>query len=190
MSNIISSAIFCARNVDKAEDQGKVGRWGVAAGQMKKVTDYVSTLDNSLGKGTKATIDTLHTVAKSEKLLDFAGKAVDFASKNINPLICVSAGIDVLNSDDKQSAVVTNTTALASMFAVEDLMKKHMDKVPKMKCMKSIVEKFAKFEKENKCEGKIGTIIHGVAFVAGSCTAYNIGQQFGNLLIGKPAVQK
>lgn len=189
MSNIISSTIFCVRNVDKAEN-GKVGRWGVAVGQGKKVADYITTLDNKFGKGAKSAVDSLATFAKSEKLLQYAGKAIDFAAKNVNPLICVSAGIDVFNSDDKEAALVTNATALTSMFAVEKLMKKHLDEIPKMDCMKGIAKKVMQFEKENKCEGKISAIIHGVAFVVGSCTAYNVGDKFGHLLLGQPANAK
>lgn len=193
MSNIISSAIFCVRNVDKAENQGKEGRWAVAdtkmliaGGQGKKVFDYVSKLDKTIvGKGAQSAAQFCQKAAKSEKLFDYAGRAVDFASKNVNFLICASAGIDVLTSDDKEAALVTNGTALTSMFAVEHLMKKHLDEIPKMDCMKGIAEKVIKFEKENKCEGKISAIIHGVAFVVGSCAAYSVGDKFGHLLIGQ-----
>lgn len=185
MSNVVSSAIFCVRNVDKAENQGKVARWAVVTGQAKKVTDYVVKLDNNLCKSAKSAVDSLSTFAKSEKLFDYAGKAVNFAAKNINPLICVSAGIDVLNADDKETALVTNATALTSMFAVEELMKKYLDEIPKMDFMKGITKKVMQFAKNNKCEGKLPTIIHGVAFVAGSCTAYNLGEKFGYLLLGK-----
>lgn len=190
MSNVVSSAIFCARNVDKAESQGKIGRWAVAAGQAKKVADHVASLDNIYGKHAKASIDALKTLSKSEKLLHYAGKAVDFASRNVNPLICVSAGIDVLSSDDKESALVTNGTALASMFAVEHLMKKHLSEIPKMECMKGITEKVLKFAGGSKAKGKIPSIIHGVAFVVGSCTAYGVGEKFGQLLVGKKAEQQ
>lgn len=183
MSNIVSSAIFCARNVDKAEEQGKTARWAVAAGQAKKVTDYVTTLDNKVGKTTKTAVESLHKAAKSEKLLEAAGKAVDFASKNINPLICVSSGIDVLTSDDKEAALVTNAAALGSMFTVEKLMKEHMDDLPKMDWLKGITAKVEKFAKANHCEKGLPKIIHGVAFVIGSCTAYSAGENFGKLLL-------
>jgi len=186
MSNPVSSMIFCARNFDKAENENKVGRWAVVAGQAKKVTDYVVTLDNQLGKESKAAVDVLSKHAKNEKLLDFAGKAVNLASKNINPLICVSSGIDVLRSDDKESTAVVAGSALATMFVGENLMKKHLDDIPKIKGVDKIAEKVMKVAKDCKIEGKVPAIIHGVAFVVGSCTAYNVGEKFGKLLMNKP----
>lgn len=185
MSNAISSAIFCVRGVNKAETQDKPFRAYIAAGQGTKVFDQISKLDNSIGRGARASIDAFSAVAKNSKALDYAGKALDFVSKNINPLICISAGVDVLNSDDPASAFVTNGTALASMFTVEGLMKKHLDEIPKMNFMKGITEKVMKFATKHKVEGKLPTILHGVAFVVGSCTAYGVGEKFGDLLVGK-----
>jgi len=179
MSNPISSIIFCARNIDKAENQGKTGRWAVAVGQGKKVADYVTTLDNEIGKTSRTAVDALKTFAKSEKLLAYAGKAVDIASKNVNPLICVSSVIDVVNSDDKQSAIITNTAALGSMFAVEKVMKDHLDDIPKLECFKDFSEKILKYSKETPHMKGIPAIIHGVAFVAGSVLAYSIGEKLG-----------
>lgn len=185
MSNIVSSAIFCARNVDKAENHDKIGRWAVAAGQGKKVVDYVRTLDNEVGKSANEAVEGLKMFSKSEKLLSYAGKAVDFASKNVNPLICVSSGIDVLMADDKDEALVKNAAALSTMFAVEHVMKKHMDDVVKIKGIDKIAEKVMGFAKRFKAEGKVPAIAHGVAFVVGSCVAYNVGEKFGSLVINK-----
>lgn len=185
MSNIVSSAIFCARNVNKAECQDKVGRWAVAAGQGKKVVDYVRTLDNELGKSANSSVEALKTFSKSEKLLTYAGKAIDFASKNVNPLICVSSGIDILRADDKQSALITNAAALSSMFAVENLMKKHLDEIPKIKGIDKIAQKVMEFAKKYKCEGRLPAIIHGTVFVAGSVASYALGEKFGTLVANK-----
>ena len=187
MSNVdvVATGIFCAKNVDKATEQGKIGRIGVAAGQCKNLLTEVAKYDNAAGEGSKVVLSTMRNMANNDALLKFAGKAVNFAADNINPLICVSAGIDVLTADDKKSALITNTTALGSMFAVESLMKKHLDDIPKMDCMKGISEKVLKFAEGTKAEGKLPSIIHGVAFVIGSCTAYAAGEKFGHLLTGK-----
>lgn len=185
MSNPISSLLFCARNVDKAENQGKVGRWAVAAGQAKKVADYVTTLDNKVGKTAKTSVEALKTFSRNEKLLQYAGKAVDFASRNVNPLICVSSAIDVLRADDKQTAAITNATALASMFAVEKVMKNHLDDITKIKGVDKIAEKVLKFSKETPHMKGIPAIIHGVAFVAGSIAAYSVGEKFGSTIAKK-----
>lgn len=180
----VRTGIFCGRNVEKT-NEGHAGKALVCAGQAANLWDYVNKLDNKVGDFAKGATQTLNGLAKNNKLLEGAGKVVDFASKNVNLLIGVSAGIDVLNSDDKEKALVTNATALGSMFAVEGLMKKHLDSVHEMKGIKNIAEKLVKFEKNNHCEGKLQSIIKGVAFVVGSCTAYNVGSKFGELVIDK-----
>lgn len=184
MSNIVSSAIFCARNVDKAESQDKVGRWAVAAGQAKKVVDYVVTLDNEVGKNAQTAVSILKKTADEQKILKYAGKAVDFASKNVNPLICVSSAIDVMQAKDKESALVTNAAALGAMFAGESLMKNHLDDFVKLDGVDKIAKKVLQFASKHNFKG-LPAIIHGTAFVVGSCASYSIGEKFGNLLLNK-----
>src|SRR5664279_537178 len=96
----VRSFIFGVRNFDKAENQGKVGRIAPAIGQANKtvryVVDNVRALDKGLEKGAKAAANIWAKAAEGEKLLQYAGEAVDFASRNVNPLICISSGIDVL----------------------------------------------------------------------------------------------
>ena len=188
-ATIVRSAIFGVRNVNKTKN-GQIGRSTVAVGQAKKVVDYVKTLDNTLGKSARTASQALTKAAKSEHLWNVAGKAVNFASEHINPLICVSAGIDVLMAEDKEEALVTNTAALASMFTVEKLMKKHLDEVTKIKGIDKIAQKIVKFAKTHKYAGKLPAIIQGAAFVAGSITAYNIGEKFGKLLLGKKSTEE
>ena len=204
MSNIVSSTIFCGRNIDKAKNQEKVSRYSVAVGQSKNVFDKVKhfketqsvinnvktvfnevlSLDTKLEKSTKSALTSLSIFAENSKSLEYVGKAVDFAGKHVNQLICVSSGIDILKADDKEAAFVTNTTALMTMFGVEKLMKKHLDNIPKTKCMERITKKVLKFAEKKPFRG-IPAIIHGVSFVIGSCTAYSIGEKFGKILIGK-----
>lgn len=186
MGNVVSSAIFCARSVDKAENKGQFGRWAVAAGQAKKVVDYVQGLDNKVGKTTKTAVDAMQTASKSEKLLKFGGQALELAAKNVNPLICVSSGIDVLMADDKESALIKNVCGLGTMFAVENVMKNHLDDVVKIKGIDKIAQKVMTWAKTFKGGEKVvPAVIHGAAFVIGSCTAYNVGNKFGTLVASK-----
>lgn len=192
MSNIVSSAIFCARNFDKTEsklqdDKTSVAasRFLIAAGQGKKVLDYVRTLDNEIGHGANGAVDAVKAVGKDNKLFKYGVEAIDFASKKINPLIIASSGLDVLTSDDKDSTLITNAGALSAMFATEDLMKKHMDKIPKMKYIKPIAEKIMKFAAKHGMEARLPAAVHGVAFVVGSCAAYSMGEKFGSLVAKK-----
>jgi len=182
MSNPVSSLIFCCRNIDKVENQDKIGRVPVAIAQANNVFQAVQQLDNAIGKSAKSASDALHNVAKEEKLLEYMGKGVSILSKKVNPLICVSSGIDVLRADDKEKAILTNGAALGAMFLVEDQMKKHLDKIPKMEFMKDITKNIMKFAKSHNCEKGLPAVAHGVAFVIGSCVAYSSGEKFGNLV--------
>jgi len=105
-------------------------------------------------------------------------------------LICVSSGIDVLMAKDKESALVENAGALGGMFAVEALMKKHLDDVVKIKGIDKIAESVMKYSTKNKYTKAIPAMIHGVAFVIGSCTGYSVGQKFGQMLLNKPQTQE
>lgn len=188
LEGVVASGLFCARNIDKTAD-GHVGRAGVAVGQAKNIVSYVKTLDNSIGRGTKAAVDAFKAAAETNKIFDYAYKAVDIASKSVNPLICISSGIDVLTSDDKESALVTNAAALGSMFAVESLMKKHLGSalkdISQIKGVNKVTEKVMNFASKHKHGGKLPEIVQGVAFVVGSCAAYGCGEKFGSMVAKK-----
>src|SRR5574344_1235542 len=109
MSNIVSTIIFCGRNFDKT-DNGDIGRAPVAVGQFRNVVNGVTAYDNAIGKTAKTAVNAFDKVAKADKLVDYAGKGVRFLSKNINPLICVSSGIQILNSDDKERTAMVQAT--------------------------------------------------------------------------------
>ena len=182
MSNPVASMIFCCRNVDKVEYENKMGRLPVAIAQANNVFQAVQELDNVVGTKAKNASAILRDFAKEEKAVSYVGKGVQFLSKNVNPIICVSSAIDVLKADDQQTALLTSGGGLGAMFLVESQMKKHLDKVPKMKCMEKIVEHVMKFAKSHKCEKGLPAVAHGVAFVIGSCCAYSLGEKFGSVV--------
>lgn len=184
MSNVVASTIFCIRNTNKVE-HGQIGRVPVAMGQAKNVFNTVKELDNSIGKTAQTASSIFNKASKGEKLLEYGGKFVNFASKAVNPLICVSAGIDVITAEDKDTALIKNSLALGSMFAVEKTMKKHMHKVTEIKGVDKIAEKVMSIAKTQKGQKNLATVIGGVAFVIGSCTAYSIGEKLGTVVASK-----
>lgn len=186
----VRSGIFGVRNTQKEY------REPVVFGQAARVVENVSKLDSALGKETQAAIEAFRVAANGSKVLEYTGKAAKLASTYINPLICASAVVKVAkaNPEERDAVLVTNAAALGSMFAVEKLMKNHLDKtidsvkedVLKMQSKSETVEKVVKFlQKVGK--GKLTPIIKGVAFVAGSCLAYSAGEGFGKLLMGDKA---
>ena len=86
--NIVSSAVFGVRNYEKGND-GHIVRYAVAAGQAKKVVDYVMQLDNVVGQTTKTATQALGVASKESIFLEGAGRIASFSSKHINPLICM-----------------------------------------------------------------------------------------------------
>ena len=188
-TNVASAAIFCVRRTKKV-GRGDLENLPQALGQGRNVINSVMSIDTSLGKTAKSAVGVLEKASRQEKLLEYAGKGIKFASDYMNPLICVSAGIKVLKSDDKQSSLIKETAALSAMFAGEALMKKHMDKIVKIKGIDKIAANVIEFSSKSKVRGLIPTIIKGVAFAVGSCTAYMIGQKAGSFVADKVKTDK
>jgi len=192
MGNIVSSTIFCVRNTDKVEN-GDFGRLPVAIGQARNVVNSVMSFDGALGKTAQGAVDVLSKASKNEALLKYAGKAVNLVGENINPLICLSAGVKVLTSDDKVSTGIQQASALSAMFAVEKFMSKNLEgaikssitEIKKLKDKKGLEKTFKNFENfigKHKLQGKLPKVLYGVLFVLGSCGAYGAGEKLGTLV--------
>lgn len=188
MSNVVSSTIFAVRNVDKFEN-GDIGRLPVAGAQAINVFDKILHYNARLAKSADSAISAFNALAEHNKFIDYTGKAVKWATKNVNPLICASGGLKVAMSDDKPKATVVETASLATMFAGERLMKSALlDAVFDSKAANSAVKylKDAKLSKpwmevlsKHNAGGKLGTIARGVLFVGGSIASYAAGQKIG-----------
>ena len=126
----LSTVLFFLRNGKRAQD-GEGGRGFVAIGQGAKVVKQICEYDNIFARGTKSAVNAFKTIAENDKIFNGISKGVKFASENVNPLIVVSSGINVLTSDDKQSTIIAEAGNLAGMFAVEGWMKKNLDNVLK-----------------------------------------------------------
>ena len=164
-TNAVSSLIFAFRNVDKTKN-GEIGRAPVAMAQGVKVVqsalEKASVYNENIAKGTEAATKVVTELSKESKVVNGVVKATDWATKNVNPLICVSGGIKVLMSDDKPKAAIRETSAIATMFAGERAAKLALAKLP--------------------IGGVKGTIIKGLLFVGASIASYSIGEKLGNHL--------
>ena len=160
-----STLLFFLRNGKRAQE-GEGGRGFVAIGQGAKVVTQICEYDNIFSRGAKSAVKAFKTIAENDKVFNGISKGVKFASENVNPLIVVSSGINVLTSEDKQSTIIAEAGNLAGMFAVEGWMKKHLDDVLK----------------KLPINQKWKPIVRGIAFVIGSIGAstlcYNIGKVF------------
>ena len=187
MFSPIASCIFACRNVDKTKN-GDVGRSTVALGQTAGLLQEVSKYDGLAANSARSALSVFSKLANEHKAFEYAGKAVQFAADNVNPLICASGVLKTAMSDDKVGTGVTEVAALSAMFAGEGLIKKHYDKAVNSKTVKEGISKLSKtkvlkplFEylEKHKLKGKAGAIIKGLLFVGGSMTSYAVGQKFG-----------
>ena len=186
MFSPIASTIFTVRNINKTEN-GEIGRAPVFIGQAAGVIGEISKYDNAVAVGTKNVLSAFSELSKESKVLNYAGKFAKFASENVNPLIAVSGGVKVLMSDDKQSAAITEASALSAMFLGEALVKKNYDKIAGISAVKSAMSsKCAKavtdFLQKTKLKGAAGAIVKGVSFVGASIASYEAGHYIGEKL--------
>lgn len=188
MANIFSSAIFCTRNIDKTQN-GEVGRSAVATGQGVNVVREIGKFDNAAGDAIKSATSIFTKMAQGSKVLGYTEKALDFASKNINPLICVSSGIKVVASDNKTETAINEMGALSGMFLGEGLFKHYQDKLFNEKTVGSVMEKVTKNKTANKYlnkildmkyAGKYATLLKGLTFVLVSITSYEVGKKLSS----------
>ncbi len=184
----IPSGIFCYRNYKKAEN-GEAARGTVAFAQGAKVVEAVTKYDDSTAKTAHEAMSVFGKYANKYKLVDYSGKAINWATHNVNPLLCIASGVKVLTSDDKTRTGISEAGALSGMFLGEGLMKLHMgdyvneknisalaDSFKNTKGLKSIAGSILK----SGNSGKIASIVKGILFVCGSITSYNIGQKLGD----------
>lgn len=187
----VSTGIFAFRNVDKAE-RGDKGRGVVAGFQTLNLgNDIAGTVlkyDNAIAKTARSAASVFSDMAKESKAFDYAGKVLKWGCDNVNPLICASGAIKVATSENKTEAAITETAALATMFAGENFVKGSYDKLANSKYIQEInkaareTEAFKplfEYVAKHKLGGKIGTVAKGLALVGASIASYSIGEYIG-----------
>ena len=166
--SIPATALFSVRNAGRTAD-GEIGRLPVTVGQVSNTMTEVAKYNNAFSRGIKSSIDTLNEVAKTDKVMSGVSKAVNFAKNHVNTLIVASSALNVGMAKDKKTALVGESGNVIGMFAIEGLMKKHLDK---------LVDKLP-------IKGYWKAIIKGVIFVAGSIMGSTAGKKLFLKLIGK-----
>ena len=188
MFSAVASGIFAYRNADKTKN-GDVGRGAVTYGQTAGLVQEVAKYDGAIANSARSAVSVFSDLAKQNKAFEYAGKVTQFAVNNVNPLICASGVVKTAMSDDKVKTGITETTALSAMFLGEGMIKKYYEDVASSKTVQDGIKQFSEsrigkqiFEylEKHKLKGKVGAIIKGLTFVAGSMTSYSIGQELGN----------
>lgn len=201
MPNIVSSTVFCMRNVNKAErrdnDVSRASVYPVILGQLYNSVLAWDDAIAAFNSANKPIMSKLSSFAKEDKIIASTGKMAKLAGTFVNPLICVASAADALTSDDKPAAVTVNGSALLSMFASEHVMKKHFteEKFNEIEGLKTVAKKISevasKFKNNKLAQSMteealtkmLPKVAHGGAFVAASIGGYALGSKFGKLLV-------
>ena len=200
---IVSNAIFSCRRAAKglnALDEHPVYgamNMDIAAGQVLKgvrvaegLAPGVSAVSSSSG--------IFNTLAESGKAIKALSKFVDFTSKNINPIICVTSGVKVLGSDDKVNTAAKEALALTTMFASEGAAKAILGMPIVKNGGKSVGDNAGSFiakhisNLEKKCAKEFNKIpmkgipsaLKGVFFVLASIYGYKLGAYVAEKVTG------
>ena len=170
---IAKSLVFGTRNLDKVtnvttNDQGRIF---ATAGQFTNAAKAISNLDNSVGKGASAAINAMGKVAEGNKALNAVAKGVNWASKNVNPLLIGAAGYRVFKADNKMDALRKEAYGMSAMFGVEYA----MNSLFKTQGWAQLLDKIP------GSKGKvIGKIAQGLLFVCGSIAGSTLGYKIGD----------
>lgn len=153
----VATVGFAIRNVDKTTS-GDLGRLPVAVGQTVNAIKAGAEYNSFLKRGVNA----VKKVAESDSVFKGISKGVKFVSNNINPLIVVSSGYNVLTAkkEERKKTLFSEAGCIAGMFLGEGWMKKNLN---------PIIEKLP-------VSNKWKPVIKGLIFIGGSIGSSTIGQ--------------
>lgn len=153
----VATVGFAIRNVDKTTS-GDLGRLPVAVGQTVNAIKAGAEYNSFLKRGVNA----VKKVAESDSVFKGISKGVKFVSNNINPLIVVSSGYNILTAkkEERKKTLFSEAGCIAGMFLGEGWMKKNLN---------PIIEKLP-------VSNKWKPVIKGLIFIGGSIGSSTIGQ--------------
>lgn len=153
----VATVGFAIRNVDKTTS-GDLGRLPVAVGQTVNAIKAGAEYNSFLKRG----VNVVKKVAESDSVFKGVSKGVKFVSNNINPLIVVSSGYNVLTAkkEERKKTLFSEAGCIAGMFLGEGWMKKNLN---------PIIEKLP-------VSNKWKPVIKGLIFIGGSIGSSTIGQ--------------
>ncbi len=201
----VPSTVFLGTNIKKVEN-GETARGAVVFAQGAKIAEAITKYNDSTAKTASEAYNVFGKYAEKSRMLDYAGKGINWATHNVNPLICVASGYKVLKSDDKVHTGITQLGAISGMFLGEGLMKQNMDKFINPENVAKLgkwlsengLKTVGEYLTKNAAGGKISAIAKGIAFVCASLTSYDIGEKIAkpmadevctNLGLSKPKEQ-
>lgn len=172
--NVFTDLIFGIRNLDKAAN-GDAARILATTGQGYNAIKATAEGSSIFKANAKYALNAIDTAAKTHTVTGYIAKGAQLASKSVNPLLCVAAGVRVVTSKDKKKAAVRETFSMATMFGFEAIAK-HVLK-------STIFQSLLGACKLSACTN----IVSALAFVGMSIAGYAIGKAIGKEVTGKSA---
>ena len=206
VSPIVYNAIFSTRRANRgAEAMEETPLYGamnmtIAGAQVFKGAKAVEQVAKTMSPATEIAVtnasNTLKTMSESSKVFGGVTKVLGAVGNYINPFICLTSGVKVLSSENKEDTAKREAVRLGAMFAFEGATKcitgmgdkKALYKnVP---VIKSLVNSFKDYCKNNKLFGKIPLtfapqIAEGLFFAGMSIAGYKVGNAISNKLYGE-----
>lgn len=216
-----SSGIFAARRVGRginAMDDNHplygTANMIIAGGQTLKgiraVQDLTETAHiTSASESINAMSNAFKGLSESSKFFKLLSKVLNFASDNVNPLICGASAIKVLGSDDKADTACREILGLSTMFGFEYAAKRilgmpykalHLNGTSEMVAREALYHKSPFIERQVKaledyCSttklfkkislASVPGALKGIFFVCASIVGYKLGGKIASLLLGK-----
>ena len=216
-----SSSIFAARRVGRginAMDDNHplygAANLVIAGGQTLKGIRAVEDLTEaahvpSASESINAMSNAFKGLSESSKFFKLFSKLLNFASNNVNPLICGASAIKVLGSDDKADTACREILGLSTMFGFEYAAKRilgmpykalHLDGRSEMVAREALYHKSPFIEKQVKafedyCSttklfkkislSSVPGALKGIFFVIASIAGYKLGGKIASYLLGK-----
>lgn len=189
LANALRKGWFAYRNNEKANNVVRADRMERRATSICQdigAADDVIRLVGQTTKGSKcvnALTDTMKASEHTSKLLQGANFIAKWASKLVNPILCVASGARVFAAEDKKSEGIKEAGAMLGMFAFEGVAKAATGIAKTGKSYHTVsnvlgLTKLASKLPNNKWTG----ILKAAIFVAASCTGFALGEKLGKTI--------
>ena len=206
VSPIVYNAIFSTRRANRgAEAMEETPLYGamnltIAGAQVFKGAQAAQQVAKSLSPAAEITATNLgnavKTFSESSKVVGGVGKALGAVGNYINPFICLTSGVKVLSSENKEDTAKRELVRLGSMFAFEGASKKILGMGDKealynnIPFIKNMVSSAKDYCKNNKLFGKVPMtfvpqIVEGLVFAGMSIVGYKVGNAISNKMFGE-----
>lgn len=203
LADPIRMMVFSVMNTDKAKNSLRVDqkeRAVVAGLQLKNAVSGALELaqgkTGTVADGLNRVSGTIETAKNSSKIFNGICKGVNFLSKMVNPILCIASAVRAYKAEDKKSAAIKEFGAMSFMLGFEWAYK-HLfglggktAKYQNIKILKTVIDAGKKFCANNKLlgklpQGKLGSLIKALGFIAVSCGAFELGSKTGKAIANK-----